>query len=131
MKQVHVDMAEIEAMLKRAKQATAEVALRNDSDGAQARMGTAVHHAFTRHLAEEWNRGTDNEMLSHALAGVCANMICDLVGSTLPQGASLEEQFPFVETQLAKVAWFLSQRFQGRGRRMSSDQVYAQEGGRA
>jgi site-specific DNA-cytosine methylase len=122
-KPVHVDMAEIEAMIARAKAATAEIALQNDSDGAQARMGTAVQHAFTRQLAVETNRNTDNELISDALAAVCANMICDFIASTRPADATLEQMFPYVETQLSKTAYFLAQRFEGRSRRISSGAV--------
>lgn len=128
---VHVDMAEIEVALAQARAAMEPVALQNDSTGAQARMTIAVHHAFSRHLADEINRNTSWDLTSDGLAAVCANMICDFVGSGLPEGATSQQQLVFVERQMLKVARCLAQRFNGEARNISNHIVRTQKGGRA
>jgi hypothetical protein len=124
-------MVEIEAALAEARSAMEPIGLRNDSSGAQARMTIAVHHAFSRHLADEVNRNTSWDLTSDGLAAVCANMICDFVGSGLPEDAPTERQLVLVERQMLKVARCLSQRFNGEARNISNHIVRTQQGGRA
>jgi hypothetical protein len=131
MSPVHVDMKEIEAALVKARAAMEPIGLQNDSAGAQARMTVAVHHAFSRHLADEINRNTSWDLTSDGLAAVCANMICDFVGSGLPEDATSEQQLVFVEHQMLKVARCLGQRFNGEARNISNHVVRTQKGGRA
>jgi hypothetical protein len=128
---VHVDMAEIETALARAKAAMAPIGRQDDSHGAQARMSIAVHHAFTRQFAAEINRHTSAEDISDALAAICCGMICDLVDTMLPEQACPEDRFAIVERQMSKTAHFLSQRFNGQTETVNSEVVYTQRGGRA
>lgn len=131
MRPVHVDMAEIEAVLAKAKIAMELIASDNGSRGAQARMSIVVDHAFSRQMAVEINRNTSAEDLSDALAAVCSNMISGFVDTLLAEDASTEDRMALVDCQLYKTARFISQKMSGQAEKIASATVRTQEGGHA
>jgi hypothetical protein len=127
---VHIDVAEVEAVLNQSRAALQGIACQPGSMGAQARMSIAVDHAFARQLATEINTGTEMEHVSDALAAVCTNMMRSLVDSCLPDGASAAMVRHFMMRQLHKQTELIERNLAGDCEGPSYE-VTAQTGGRA
>ena len=128
---VHVDMAEIEAALARAREAMAPIARENTTRGAQARMSLVIDHGFGRQIAEEINRGTEADLISDALAAVCSNMTFTMVDTFLPENPDPFERRFMVMRQMQKLANFIDQRFGDRAETVSTNTVRTMKGGQA
>jgi endonuclease III len=127
----HVDMAKVESSIDRAKEMLRPIAKENTSRGAQARMSIVVDTAFSRQLAEEINRGTSVDLVSDALAAVCANMISSMAQSVLGGDVDRGGLTSMCNAQLFKVARCLMHQFDGETEEVYHGSVDLEDGGHA